>query len=141
MDTKWYIFLIAGPLFFAMYYYTYSFIIRKFNVFTVGRRETDFVDEELVENTAVVQADKDVEMAKQIIEGLGGAANIVDVDNCISRLRVELKDDSLVDEALIKKSQPAGIVRPGKNVIHIVYGGRITKVRNVVDNYLFALKG
>lgn len=141
MDTKWYIFLIAGPIFFAMYYYTYSFIIRKFNVFTVGRRETDFNDEEPVENATVVQADKDVEMAKLIVDGLGGATNIVDVDNCISRLRVELKDDSLVDEALIKKTQPNGIVRPGKNVIHIVYGGRVTKARNVVDNYLYALKG
>jgi PTS system maltose and glucose-specific IIC component len=141
MDTKWYIFLIAGPIFFAMYYYTYSFIIRKFNVFTVGRRETDFNDEEPADNATVVQADKDVEMAKLIVDGLGGAANIVDVDNCISRLRVELKDDSLVDEALIKKTQPNGIVHPGKNVIHIVYGGRVTKARNVVDNYLYALKG
>lgn len=141
MDTKWYIYLIAGPIFFAMYYYTYSFIIRKFNVFTVGRRETDFVDEEPAESATVVQADKDAEMAKQIVDGLGGAANIVDVDNCISRLRVEVKDDSLVDETLIKKTQPNGIVRPGKNVIHIVYGGRVTKARNVVDNYLYALKG
>ena len=138
--TKWYIYLVVGPIFFAMYYFTYSFIIKKFNVMTVGRRETDFVDEDDAEGAVVAQADQDIVLAMNIVNGLGGAENIVDVDNCISRLRVEVKDDSLVDDSLINKTSPNGIVRPGKNNIHVVYGGRITKVRNVVDNYLYNLK-
>lgn len=75
-----------------------------------------------------------------IVDGLGGLDNIVDVDNCITRLRVEVKDGNLIKEDLIKKTQPNGIVRPDGNTIHVVYGGRITKIRNIVDNYIYELR-
>ncbi|WP_423188339.1 PTS transporter subunit EIIC [Alkalibacterium sp. f15] len=139
METRWYIYLIAGPIFFAMYYFSYVFIISKFNVMTIGRRETDFEDEDEVDtNVSVAEADRAT--AENIINGLGGIQNITDVDNCISRLRVEIKDSQLIDESLIKRTQPNGIVRPDDNTIHIVYGGRISKIRNIVDNYMYERK-
>ncbi|GEN51129.1 PTS transporter subunit EIIC [Alkalibacterium pelagium] len=139
MATRWYVFLIAGPIFFALYYYSYTFIISKFNVMTIGRRANDFDDTEEVEGVTVAEADR--QTAEYIVDGLGGLNNIVDVDNCISRLRVEVKDGKLVHEDLLKKTNPNGIVRPDANTVHVVYGGRISKMRNIVDNYMYEAKG
>ncbi|HBW12257.1 MAG TPA: hypothetical protein DEF30_00240 [Proteiniclasticum sp.] len=139
-QTKWYLYLIAGPVFFAMYYFTYKFIITKFNVMTIGRREADFTEEDDELNGAVSISQDDRVIAKQIIEGLGGLENIADIDNCITRLRVEVLDASKIQEDLIKKSNPNGIIRPDQNTIHVVYGGRITKIRNIVDNYVYELR-
>lgn len=139
-QTKWYLYLIAGPVFFAMYYFTYRFIITKFNVMTIGRRESDFTEEDDELNGAVSISQDDRVIAKQIIEGLGGLENIADIDNCITRLRVEVLDASKIQEDLIKKSNPNGIIRPDQNTIHVVYGGRITKIRNIVDNYVYELR-
>ncbi|MDN6385755.1 MAG: PTS transporter subunit EIIC [Alkalibacterium sp.] len=139
LETKWYIYLVAGPIFFAMYYFSYTFVISKFNVMTIGRNESDFEDEvEVDENVSMEELDR--ETAENIINGLGGMDNITDVDNCISRLRVEVKERKLVDESLLKKTQPNGIVRPDDNTVHVVYGGRVSKMRNIVDNYMYEQK-
>ncbi len=134
METKWYIYLWWGPIMFAVYYFTFKFTILKLNIPTLGRNAEDF--EELDQSEEVVQSRSDEDTAKLIVTGLGGLDNIVEVDNCISRLRVEVKDSSLIDEVAIKKTSPNGIIVPDKNNIHIVYGGRITKMRNTVDNYM-----
>lgn len=142
MDTKWYLFILFGPIFFAMYYFTYTFIIQKFNVLTLGRQATDFEDDANVQSDEIVKPIAELNMAigKMIVDGLGGIENIVDVDNCISRLRVEVKDGKLVDEALLKKTNPNGIVHPDENTVHVVYGGRVTAMRNVTDDYIYYLK-
>lgn len=136
-QTGWYHFLWMGPLFFAMYYFSYSFVISKFNVMTLGRNKTDFSDEEENGDKAGDLTSQDQHTAENIINGLGGIANIMDIDNCISRLRVEVEDGKKVDESLIKKTQPNGVVYPDEKTVHIVYGGRITKIRNIVDDYVY----
>lgn len=138
-QTKWYLYLIAGPIFFAMYYFTYRLIITKFNVMTIGRKDSDFTEEEET-GAATSISEQDKKTAEYIIEGLGGLDNITDIDNCITRLRVEVIDTNKINEDLIKKTNPNGIIRPDKSTIHIVYGGRITKIRNIVDNYVFDLR-
>ena len=136
VETKWWIYLIAGPLFFVMYYGAYRFVIAKFNVLTLGRNDSDFEDDENDYDGNIEINDS----AKMIVEGLGGIENIVDVDNCISRLRVEVKDGEKIKEELLKKTNPNGIIRPDKNTIHVVYGGRISNIRNIVDDYMYSLK-
>lgn len=138
-QTKWYLYLIAGPIFFAMYYFTYRFIITRFNVMTIGRKDSDFTEEEET-GAATSISGQDKQTAEYIIEGLGGLDNITDIDNCITRLRVEVIDANKINEDLIKKTNPNGIIRPDKSTIHVVYGGRITKIRNIVDNYVFDLR-
>ncbi|WOO89554.1 PTS transporter subunit EIIC [Mollicutes bacterium LVI A0078] len=133
-STKWYIYLWWGPIMFAVYYFAFRFTIIKFNIGTLGRNESDFSETEEDEKVSQNQSDED--LAKLVVDGLGGIENIVEVDNCISRLRVEIKDNSKVNQDLIKKTNPNGIIEPDKNNVHIVYGGRITKVRNVVDDYM-----
>lgn len=139
-QTKWVIYLFLGPIFFAMYYFTFSFIISKFNVMTIGRNESDFEDAEEETGTGQALDGDDKIAARNIVEGLGGLDNIADVDNCISRLRVEVKDGSKVNKDLIKKTNPNGIIIPDPNTVHIVYGGRVTKIRNLVDDYIYNLK-
>ena len=77
---------------------------------------------------------------KNIVDGLGGLDNITDIDNCISRLRVEIKYMSKVNKDLLKLSNPSGIVTPDENTVHVVYGGRVTKMRNIVDDYVYKMK-
>lgn len=132
METKWYIYLWWGPIMFAVYYFSFKFCILKFNILTLGRNEEDFCNQE--ENTDHELTNQ--EIGELIVTGLGGLENIVEVDNCISRLRVEIKDNTLVNLETINKTKPNGIIEPDKNNIHIVYGGRITKIRNIVDNYM-----
>ena len=60
-------------------------------------------------------------MAAVILEGLGGSANVKSIDNCITRLRLEINDDNKIDEAKIKSSGAAGIIRPGKGNIQVYH--------------------
>ena len=69
-------------------------------------------------------------LASIILEGLGGKENLVSIDNCVTRLRLEIKDQSKVNEKLIKSAGVAGIMRPGKTSIQVIVG---TKVQFVAD--------
>ncbi|MGF3226103.1 PTS transporter subunit EIIC [Facklamia sp. P12932] len=139
-ETKWYIYLIAGPIFFAVYYFTFKYIITRLNIMTLGRQASDFVEEEVDGNAEVDITEANRLTAQNIVNGLGGVDNITDVDNCISRLRVEVKDSSLIDESLLNRTQPNGIIKPDDHTIHVVYGGRITQMRNIVDDYIYNRK-
>lgn len=139
-STKWYIFLYTGPIFFGVYYFAYSFIIKKWNVMTVGRSTSDFTDSTEEETTTKELKNEDFIIAENIVLGLGGVENILEVDNCISRLRIEVKSVDLVNKDLLLKSKPSGIVFPDNHNVQIVYGGRVTKMRNLVDDYLFNKK-
>ena len=77
----------------------------------------------------------DDEMAMNIINGLGGKANIKTVENCITRLRVCLEDPSLLREDLINKTENHGIVKKG-NDIQIIYGMHVADVHRAVEQQL-----
>ena len=71
-------------------------------------------------------------IAATILEGLGGKENVVSIDNCITRLRLEVKDNTAVDEKKIKSAGVAGVIRPGKNSVQVIVG---TKVQFVADEF------
>ena len=71
-------------------------------------------------------------MARIILEGVGGPENVASVDNCITRLRLEVKDRLKVDEKKIKSSGAAGVIRPGKTSVQVVIG---PKVQFVADEF------
>ena len=66
------------------------------------------------------------------MEGLGGKGNITSVDNCITRLRLEIKDYTLVDENTIKSAGVAGVIRPSKTSVQVIVG---TQVQHVADEF------
>ena len=89
-------------------------------------------DDDLDEENITLANDDFTAMAAVILEGLGGSANVKSIDNCITRLRLEINDDNKIDEAKIKSSGAAGIIRPGKGNIQVIIG---PKVQFVADEF------
>lgn len=109
----------------AIYYVVFRVVITKFNLKTPGREDDDVDDERII-----LANDNYTEMAKIILDGLGGKSNLVSIDNCITRLRIEIVDYTKIDEKKIKSSGISGIIRPSKTNIQIIVG---TKVQFVAD--------
>lgn len=110
---------ILGVIFFFLYYFTFKFMILKFNYKTPGREDDEVSDGANTE----VAVSKD-EIINSIIDGLGGKDNIINVDACFTRLRVKVKDKEIVgDSALWKKLGASGLVKVSDGV-QIIYGAK-----------------
>ena len=112
---------------FVVFYAVFRFAILKWDLKTPGREDDDVSDEE---KAAVLSNDDFTAVAKIVLEGLGGKDNVVECDNCITRLRMEVKDYTLVDEKKIKSAGVAGVMRPSKTSVQVIIG---TKVQFVAD--------
>ena len=119
--------LPIGLVAFVLFYVVFLFAIKKWDLKTPGREDDQ--EEELKIELAT---DDFTTMASIILEGCGGKENIVSIDNCITRLRLEVKDRLLVDEKKIKSSGAAGVIRPGKTSVQVIIG---TKVQFVADEF------
>ena len=132
--TKWFIAIIAAAIVIPIWYFIGVFIIKKFNLATPGREEEeDYTQEDLKK---VAERNKNVEDGNlgdvlDIIDGLGGKENIDYVTNCLTRLRVDVKDVSKVDDAKINKFINSGIVKNGNNV-QIIIGLTVSDVKDKV---------
>ena len=119
----------VGLAFALVYYVTFRFAITKFNLKTPGREDDDEV---VVEKSTSSTNNSYAKTAEIILKGLGGSQNITSIDNCVTRLRLEIKDQSLVDEKVIKSAGVAGIIRPGKTSIQVIVG---THVQFVAEEF------
>lgn len=125
--AKTWLIIPLGIAAFIVFYIVFRFAITKWDLKTPGR-EDDSEDE-----TKVQLANDDfTKVAEIILEGVGGKANVASVDNCITRLRLEIKDYTAVDEKKIKSAGVAGVIRPGKNSVQVIIG---TKVQFVADEF------
>lgn len=113
---------------FVIFYLVFHFAITKWDLKTPGRED----DDEEAEKQVVMANDNFTEVASIILEGVGGKDNVASIDNCITRLRLEVKDNTLVNEKKIKSAGIAGVVRPGKTSVQVVVG---TKVQFVADEF------
>lgn len=110
--------LLIGVVAFVVYFVVFTVLIKTLNLKTPGRED----------NTEAEEADdshfdKDYQkMAQEIFAALGGRENIVSIDNCITRLRLELVDDNLVDEKRIRDLHVSGLLKPGKNALQVIIG-------------------
>lgn len=109
-----------------IYYVVFRFVITKFNLKTPGREDDDVEAEKRV----VLSNNNFTEVAAIILEGIGGKGNVKSLDNCITRLRFEIKDYTKVDEKKIKSAGIAGVMRPGKTSVQVIVG---TQVQSVAD--------
>ncbi|MCL2821250.1 MAG: N-acetylglucosamine-specific PTS transporter subunit IIBC [Oscillospiraceae bacterium] len=116
-----------GLGFSVIYYALFRIIITKFNLKTPGREDEDYAEEE---SKFTLATGDFAAVAATVLEGLGGADNITSLDNCITRLRVEIKDYLLVDEKKIKSAGVSGVIRPSKTSVQVVVG---TQVQHVAD--------
>ncbi len=111
---------------FAVFYVVFRFAIVKFDLKTPGREDDDIE----AEKKAVLSNSNFTEVASVILEGLGGKENVKSLDNCITRLRLEINDYTKVDEKKIKSAGVAGVMRPSKTAVQVIVG---TKVQFVAD--------
>ena len=113
---------------FIIFYIVFYFAIKKWNLKTPGREDDDVE----AEKKAVLSNNDYTAVAKTILEGCGGKDNIASIDNCITRLRLEVKDITQVDDKKIKSAGVAGVMKPGKNSVQVIIG---TKVQFVADEF------
>ena len=124
---KTWLIIPLGIAAFIVFYVVFRFAILKFDLKTPGRE-----DDDMDETTVKLANDNFTEVAKIILEGVGGKGNVASIDNCITRLRLEIKDYTAVDEKKIKSAGVAGVIRPGKNSVQVVIG---TKVQFIADEF------
>ena len=123
--NNYWVIIPMGIAAFVVFYLVFLFAIKKWNLKTPGR-EDDGEDEMKIE-----LANNDyTAMAEIILEGLGGKDNVVSIDHCITRLRLEFKDRLLVDEKKIKSSGASGVVRPGKTSVQVIIGPKVQFVHD-----------
>ena len=111
--------LAVGLVFGVIYYVVFLTVIQKFNLPTPGREEE--VDEESVVLTGLTKSDLTLR-AQEIMEALGGKHNIVNLDACITRLRVTVKEGQLVNEAQLKKLGATGVMKISNTNYQVVVG-------------------
>lgn len=118
----------------AIYYFLFRFLIVKFNLKTPGREDDDVAEEG--EGVVLGKGTDFAVLAATILEGLGGKENIESLDYCVTRLRMEVKDNLLVNEAKIKKAGVAGIIRPSKTNVQVVVGPQVQFVADELKKLL-----
>ena len=146
--TSWMLVIPVGIVYFLLYYFIFSFLIKKFDFKTPGREDDD-TETKLYTKADVNErkAAKDVknfdekagavadEFSQTISRGLGGKANISDVDCCATRLRITVIDPEKVNDALLKSTGASGVVHKGQGV-QIIYGPRVTVIKSDLEDYL-----
>lgn len=146
--TSWLRIIPAGIVYFLLYYFLFSFLIKKFDLKTPGREDDD--EETKLYTKADVNARrteaKEGESGSQaenskdsrsaaIAMGMGGRNNITSVDCCATRLRCSIADSSLVDEKLLKSTGAVGVIVKGQG-IQIIYGPQVTVIKSELEAYL-----
>ena len=114
---------------FVVFYFVFLFAIKKFDLKTPGREDDDDLEEE---KKVQLASDDYTEIAKKILAGCGGKGNIVSIDNCVTRLRLEVRDMTAVNDKAIKAAGVAGVIKPGKTSVQIIVA---TKVQFVADAF------
>lgn len=129
--NKPYMLLVQGLVMAVIYYFGFDFAIKKFNLMTPGREPVDTNASAPVEEVATSDTDdKYMVMAKKVYAGIGGHDNISVIDNCTTRLRLQLKDTGKINKSQIMNAGVAGVNVLDKVNIHIVVG---TEVQFVAD--------
>ena len=139
--THWVWVIVVGAAYFVLYYIIFRFMISKFNYKTPGRDDAEEVKlytraDVNARNAASgsVPAGNDP-VSALIVEGLGGAANLSDVDCCATRLRCTVKDAALVKQDVLKASGASGVICKG-NGVQVVYGPKVAVIKAKLEDYL-----
>lgn len=128
--NKPYMLIVLGLIMAVVYYVTFMFVIKKFNLMTPGREEDEEEATEDIDQFVAAGNDKFAAIANQIYNALGGAANVTSIDNCTTRLRLQVKDTGTVDQGKIKRTGMPGVKVIDDKNIQVIVG---TEVQFVAD--------
>ncbi len=142
--TSWYWIPVVGAVYFAVYYFLFKFLIQKFDLKTPGRDDNEevklYVRSDVnakkqgaasgTSSASNASGESGItdERSQMILNGLGGKKNVQDVDCCITRLRCTVNRPELVNEALLKRTGAAGVIRKGQGV-QVVYGPTVPNIK------------
>ena len=132
LATNGWLLIPIGLIVGVIYFFLFVFFIKKFDLATPGREEDAAV-------VAVGQAIKDkgiTVVAAEYIEKLGGVENLEEVDSCITRLRLTVKDASIIKDSEIKALGASGIIRPSKKNIQVIVGTSADLIANEMKRML-----
>ena len=129
LAVHWYMLILQGLVFFVVYYVVFRFVIVKFNLKTPGREDDVVTDSSSTENTSSKDAVGDVSaLAEQYLVIVGGKENLTNIDSCITRLRLSVKDTDLIDEQSAKALGAMAVIKLGKTGVQIVVGQQAEKI-------------
>ena len=138
LATKGLLIIPIGIIFFFLYYITFKVLIIKGDLKTPGREdEIEFTDEIDEEELKIQLETSNYEyMAKKILQNIGDVENVINAEHCVTRLRLELKDLTKINELKIKQTGARGIVRIDDHNIQIIIGTAVNKVFKEFKIYL-----
>jgi PTS system N-acetylglucosamine-specific IIC component len=126
---------VMGVVWFFIYFGVFYFFIKRFNLKTPGREDDDVLEA----GTTAEEDTKDaayLATAGRFIDALGGRDNILELDNCATRLRMEIDDVSKVDDAALKRAGAAGTMKPGGKSVQVVYGLNVQFVKDAMERLM-----
>ncbi len=132
--TNWILVIPIGIIYFFLYYLSFRYLIKKFDLKTPGRETNNKLlilkKPNLCDNKNIID-----KQSQLIIRGLGGRDNFNDLDCCITRLRVTVNDNTKLNEGLLKQSGAAAIITQG-NSVQIIYGPKASSIKTKLNEYL-----
>ncbi|WP_261145650.1 N-acetylglucosamine-specific PTS transporter subunit IIBC [Serratia entomophila] len=143
LATHWYMLIPQGLVFFVIYYLVFRFTINKFNLMTPGRElavagdETDGYDVN-VDAGAGKDESETATLARRYVSAIGGSDNLTGIDACITRLRLNVKDSALVNDALAKRLGASGVIRLNKQSVQVIVGTRAELIASAMRNVVAA---
>ncbi|HAT2869996.1 TPA: PTS transporter subunit EIIC [Serratia marcescens] len=141
LATHWYMLIPQGLVFFVIYYVVFRFTINKFNLMTPGRElavagdETDGYDVN-VDSNAGKDENETTTLARRYVGAIGGSDNLTGIDACITRLRLNVKDSALVNDALAKRLGASGVIRLNKQSVQVIVGTRAELIASAMRNVI-----
>ncbi|WP_156293564.1 N-acetylglucosamine-specific PTS transporter subunit IIBC [Serratia oryzae] len=143
LATHWYMLILQGLVFFVIYYVVFRFIINKFNLMTPGRElavagdETDGYDVNVNSDSGKEESETTT-LARRYIGAIGGSDNLTGIDACITRLRLNVKDSALVNDAVAKRLGASGVIRLNKQSVQVIVGTRAELIASAMRNIVAA---
>ncbi|WP_035293277.1 PTS transporter subunit EIIC [Clostridium sp. KNHs214] len=128
--TGWPIAVLFAAFYMALYYFLFKWAIVKFNIKTPGREDEPVSVEENGSNDL---KNLSTYKGQQMLEALGGKENIISMDNCVTRLRLELKDVSLVNEDKVKAAGGIAVVHLDEHSIQVIIGTQVYALRKQIS--------
>lgn len=140
--THWIWIIVVGLIYAVVYYFVFYFMITKLNLKTPGR-EADDVQPKLYKRSDMQEVratkaggDQVVDrISALVLKGLGGKENLSDLDCCATRLRVTVKDATMIDDMLLKESGASGVIHKGDGV-QVIYGPQVSVVKSHLEDFI-----
>ncbi|MDE1188391.1 MAG: N-acetylglucosamine-specific PTS transporter subunit IIBC [Pantoea sp.] len=139
LAVHWWMLIPQGLVFFAIYYVVFRFTIQKFNLMTPGRElsaddETDGYDVN-VDHSGNGESQTE-SLARRYIGAVGGSDNLTNIDACITRLRLNVKDSSQVNDSVAKRLGASGVIRLNKQSVQIIVGTQAESIATAMKTVL-----